>query len=611
MSAFAAIFERSNTPLEPGLLERVMDRLAHRGPDGSDVRQVDRTVLGHWHFWTTPEEVGERQPLELEGMPFVIVLDGRLDNRSDLVNELKINPVEGKCLSDAALVLYAYDRWGESCFGHLIGEFALVILDKRGGKLACARDSLGERTLFYSFKGTRLMVVSEPWAIVGAVGQGVELSESAVAHYFALEANEDGQTLFKNVYELQPACVMVVTGSSQRTWRYWQPDPSIILRGKSDEDYAEPFLSLLEESVRCRLRSTTSVGVQMSGGLDSTSLACLAARMLAQQPLTTISYVFDELLDCDERKYINEVKTHSGIRSIQILGDNLWPYKEWQKWPHNPNNPELNLYRLLVEQVYIRAQDEGLRVLLTGTYGDHLYTAGSEWIADLVKEGRLWEAGRELNILIHKKGLYQTLATGQLQSIGRSLLDLIYIGSKRLSRRQTLPVWYNPVSASLLRPDEGDMNPVFRRYGSLLGMDPTGGVAREIYYASRHSLELRSPYRDRRLVEFVLTLPAYQLKYHGYYKHILRTAMRGILPEMVRTRSTPTSLITLYFRGVEREKMLLSGCFQNTKAVWRKYVLADWLLKHWDIVLTPDKDGLEALVPWLCVSFEAWNKQLV
>ncbi len=180
------------------------------------------------------------------------------------------------------------------------------------------RDALGDRTLFYAFDGTRLVIASEPWAVAGAMQYRPELNESAVAHYFALKATEDGQTLFKNVYELLPAHVMVVNASGQRTWRYWQPDLSKRLRGKSDEEYAEQFRSLLEESVRCRMRSTTPVGVLMSGGLDSTSVACLAARMLAPQPLTTISYVFDELTDCDERQYIEAVKAQWGIRSIQI-----------------------------------------------------------------------------------------------------------------------------------------------------------------------------------------------------------------------------------------------------------------------------------------------------
>ena len=202
MSAFAVIYERSNAPVEPGALERVMERLGHRGPDGSTVLMAGHAALGHWHFWTTPEEIGEKQPLGLDGMPFQIVLDGRLDNRPELFVKLNINSAEGSRLSDAALILHAYARWGERCFEFFIGEYALVILDERRGELLCARDSLGDRTLFYSFKGTRLVVASEPWAVAGADGSDVELNEIAVAYYFALKTPEDGQTVFKNIQEL-------------------------------------------------------------------------------------------------------------------------------------------------------------------------------------------------------------------------------------------------------------------------------------------------------------------------------------------------------------------------------------------------------------------------
>ena len=206
---------------------------------------------------------------------------------------------------------------------------------------------LGDRTLFYAFHRSSLLVASEPWAVVGAGKIPGEFNESAIAHFFALRATEDGQTLFKEVYELLPAHVMIVNATGSKTRRYWQPDPNKRFLGKSDGEYAEQFRTLLEDSIRSRLRSVTPVGVLMSGGLDSTSIACLAARILAPQPVTTISYVFDELSDCDERQYIGAVVKQWGIHSIQIPCDDAWPLKDWKNWPHNSNKPEGNPYGLL------------------------------------------------------------------------------------------------------------------------------------------------------------------------------------------------------------------------------------------------------------------------
>jgi asparagine synthase (glutamine-hydrolysing) len=608
VSGFAVIYERSNTPVNPGVLERVMDRLEHRGPDGSDHCVTGHIAMGHWHFWTTPEEVGERQPLQIADLPFKIVLDGRLDNRIDLTNELNLDFTQGSSLSDAALILRAYDRWGEHCFEHFIGEYALVIFDEKRSELICARDALGDRTLFYSFKGTRVVIASEPWAVAGADDSRIELDESAIAHYFALESAADGQTLFKNIYELLPAHVMILNDTGERKWRHWQPDLSRPLRGLSDQEYAEQFLHLLEQSVRCRMRSTTPVGVLMSGGLDSTSVASLAARMIAPEALTTISYVFDELPECDERKYINAMVERWGIHSIQILCDDAWPYKDWQNWPRNPNEPEGNPYRLLKERAYEKARQTGLRVLLTGGFGDHLYDGAEDWLADLMSEGRFHTVFQEMAFYLRHAGWRWTLDEGFIQSAVRRLLNA-FPGRKHAHHKRAMPAWLSFLATGFLYPGESNHGPDLKSKGNLLGMQAAWDCSSEIYNASRYEIELRHPYRDRRLIEFILAIPAYQLYYRGLYKWILRNAMRGILPEVIRTRLYPTSIVALNNRGMERERAVRQALLKDPNANGYEYISRDWLLKHWDVPILPDMDGPAALIPWLFFAFESWYKK--
>ncbi len=605
MSAIALLYETSSSPLEPGLLERVMDRLRHRGPDGSDVIQTGHAALGHRHFWTTPEEVGERQPLELEGLPFKIVLDGRLDNRPELISKLGLDPAQANRLSDAALVLRAYAQWGADCFTHFVGEFALAILDERRGELVCARDQLGDRTLFYSLHGTRLVVASEPWAASAANDSGAGINERALASFFALQVPEDGQTLFPNVYELLPAHVMVVNATGERKWRYWRPDPTKRLRGKSDAEYAARFRALLEESVRCRLRSMTPVGVLMSGGLDSSSVASLASRMLSPTPITSISYVFDELTDCDERKYIETMIARWKVRSLQIPCDDAWPLKDWTNWPRNPNQPEPNPYRLLKERAYARAHAEGLRVLMPGAFGDELYDGEENWLADLIAEKRLKEAWLELNRHLKYAGLRRVLASSYFRRVGSRLVHAI-LGSDRSRRRQIALPWLTSFSAGQLDENPTALDPALEHKRNIISLEAAWSSSSEIFHASRHSLELRHPYRDRRLVEFALSLPAHQLYNRGYFKYILRNAMWGILPDAVLSRQGPTPLGPLFMRGMERERRVLQACVQDADAAWRKYVRADWLMERLKIALTLETDGPAAVVPWLCLSAEAW-----
>jgi asparagine synthase (glutamine-hydrolysing) len=589
------------------MFNKIMERLNHRGTNGSDVVSAGNVSMGHWHFWTTPEEVGERQPLALNGLPFKIVLDGRIDNREDLFGELSVAPTEGRSLSDAALILHAYARWGEDCFKHFVGEFALVIFDETRNELICARDQLGDRTLFYAFYDTQIVIASEPWAVAAANHVKPDLNESAIAHYFALRVPQDGQTFFNNIFELLPAHVMKCGANSRRSWRYWQPDPHKKIRYKTDEEYAERFRALLEESTRCRMRSSLPLGVLMSGGLDSASIACLAARMIAPKTLTTLSYVFDELPECDERAYIDAVKEHWKIRSIQFTGDDSWTFKDWKDWPHNPNLPESNFYRLLLENTYRRAKEEGLGVLLTGYMGDHLYVAGSDWIADLVVDGQFTKAVKELVFQIRGMGWKETVQTGHIRRIARRTVDSIRPGALRLPRRNRAPAWINPDYAdSLTNPRE--MNPVFERNRTLLGLAASRDVAYSIGNTSRHGVEFRNPYRDRRLIEFILALPAHQLYQHGFLKAILRAAMRGILPEIIRTRVARTTFESLYFRGIEREKRLFESYLNDMQAEWRKFLRADWSSKILDLAHT---DSVEGLLPFSCISYEVWKQCFV
>lgn len=612
MSAFTVIYQRSNMPVDPRIFARVMERLRHHGPDGKDILSLGSIVMGHWHFWTTPEEAGERQPVVVSGLPFTIVLDGRIDNRSAIISQLGLDAADASRLSDAVLIVRAYQHWGKTCFERLVGEFALVIFDKNKNEVICARDHLGERTLFFAFTDTQFVIASEPWAVLGAQASSPELNKSALAHLFALRVPEEGQTFFAGVHELPPAHGMSVDRSGHTLWRYWQPDPSKKIRFKTEKEYADCFLALLEESVRCRMRATTRVGVLMSGGLDSTSIACLAARMLSPQPLTTISNVYDELSECDEREYINAVQACWGTNSIQMPFDNNWTFRDWEHWPHNPNQPEGNIYRLGLEQDYKRAQAEGLRVLLTGEAGDPLYIAGEEWLADFFLEGRFYDAWRGFRTQVQTKGLRYFVYTGHLRATVRALLRRFAPWLLDLHRRRvSYPAWLSPLPKSFLKKGENEAPRELERHSMLLGPFYAYGGSHEAANAVRSGIELRYPYRDRRLVEFMIGIPAYLLHYGGLYKHILRIAMQGVLPEAVRTRKKPTFLSPLFWRGVEREKKVLQDNLYGGNHAWQEFVDASWLLNCLETLTLPEKSDRELYIAWLCVSYAKWHKSFL
>ena len=520
MSGFVLIFQRDRAPLDSALPTHILDSLTHRGPDGCDVLSSGPVTLGHQHFWVTPEEVGERQPLVDIHRQCYLVFDGRLDNRQELLQALDRDDETGRSLSDATLVLLAYEQWAEAGIARLLGPFALALYDVAHRRVICARDAVGDRTLFYYLSSKLLIVASEEQAVLAHPAVSQQINEAQLAVYFSLQEPQDtidGATFFADVSELLPAHMMVVEEDRVRTWRYWDVDPEGRIHYQDDAEYAEHFHDLLEHSVTCRLRTVSPPAVMMSGGLDSTSVAALAARQQTTR-LRTISYVFDELSQCDERWFMQAMIDQYNLDAVQILGDDAWPLSEADAWPFNPNTPEDTPYRRLAERVYQTACEAGTRTILTGVFSDHMYAGAYYWLADLVRDWRFFLAAGESAWYIGSQGAAAFIK----EQVLRCLLDLRPIAQLRSAiRPRPAPPWLTQQAQAVL--PEAALWPAsaqhVRRaiqYERVLGLRTARSASFDIFHASRSGVELRHPYRDRRLVEFMLSVPAYQL-----YRHVV------------------------------------------------------------------------------------------
>ncbi len=606
MSGFGLIFHRHGAPVAPRVINRLLGALGHRGPDGCDVYHGLSMSMGHQHFRTTPEEIGERQPLTAPPNLY-LVFDGRLDNRPALQCELGCDDARGRHLSDARLVLLAYQRWAEASFARLLGPFALTLYDAERRRVLCARDPLGGRTLFYHLTPTHLIVASEEQAILTHPAVTATLHTPRLATYFASQAPAPGTTFFEAIHELLPAHAMVIETETSRTWRYWDIDPSKTIRYRTDADYAEHFQTLLHASVACRLRARPAPAVMMSGGLDSTSIAALAAQQLRHTSpttrLSTVSFVFDEFASCDERAYMEAMIHRYQLQAAQIPGDDAWPLNHIETWPLNPNSPENDVYRHLQTRLYQQASKTSHRVLLSGEGGDQLYLGAESWLTDLLAERQFARAWRDSLLHIRYQGLIRfARRTGLHRLIGAHWL-------RRLRPKTVLP-WLTPEAKQAL-PEDDTWPPSSRmasrpkQYRSLLGLTDAHGVCVESHYASREGVDIRYPYRDRRLIEFMLAVPTHQLYDHGLYKPILRHAMDGLLPEPILNRVQPTLLYPLFVHRLTRtETKTVHQLLHHPDRIWPQYVRADWLHQA---DLDPQQPRTEAFILWLCVCLELWR----
>jgi asparagine synthase (glutamine-hydrolysing) len=615
MSAVALFYNRTNEPASQQGVEAILGALRHRGPEGCNAVARGNAALGHQHFWNTPEEIGERQPLTDPDYGISIAFDGRLDNRDALLRALRINHGLNQPVSDAALVMRCYLQWGEMCFERLLGAFAIVLIDERVQSVLLARDSLGDRTLFYFLDNSVLVAASEAAAVLAHPAVPHDVDEDTLVRLYAIDLPQAGHSMFEHVREMLPGQALIVLDQNVREFRHWQIDLTRRIRYHHENEYAEHFRDLLTDSVRNQLRSTAQPVLLMSGGYDSASLAVIAARQMAQ-PLTTVSWVFDELTDCDERPAINAINQHIGAKPVQFTADGLYPLANWQDWPHDPSWPLLNAHRALKMRAYRAAASSGARVVLTGAAGDDLFAGSAHWMGEMLRDGRIGAAGSAVARLVSESGLRGAWQNGALRLAVRSMLELVP-GMKKMLTRRAHPIekaWLTPYARNLLDQQarwaapEGAHRP--SQVETLVSDHAAFGPSAEIHYAALAGIDVRSPHRDRRLIEFMLAIPAYLLNDGQHSKAIVYRAMDGLLPETVRQTRSVGNLTPLFLRGcLEREQAALRHILAPTDAVWRRYVQPDALEAVMRDQWAAGAGTFVTLLPWFCLALECWNER--
>lgn len=609
MSGIIALTADGSAGSAERVVSAMIDRLRHRGPDGVDVASEPGIALAHLHFWTTPEEVGERQPVSDPESGHVLVFDGRIDNRGDLETALG---EPGPAVSDARLLLRAYQRWGRSCFEKLLGPYAVLIWDSRVRTLVAARDPMGDRTLFYASIPGGVAFASEEYALLAHPAVSPDLDEETLARYFAIEAPRAGATFFRAIRELPAGFLLHGSGGDVKLEPFFTPNPPDTIRYRRDEEYAEHLASVLGDAVESRLRSTTQVGVSLSGGMDSPSVAALAAERLARQGtsqrLASFSWVFDELPECDERRWIEPLVAHLGLDATYVVGDSYWPLRDPLTWPLNPSTPLSNPYRTLKQALYAAAAKRGVRTLLTGVFSDRLFVGREFWLVSCLQSGRWREAFRYLAHLVASPETRPVWRDPAIRALILELAPFLRRGFPAKSR----PAWLTPAAWDLVVGREPGLTRLpqgarERRTAQVFDQHSRLSPS-ETFFTSMIPIEVRDPFRDLRVVRLMLAFPPDQLKRGAERKLVLRNAMRSRLPCEVIDRSDLTPLDPFYRKKLfGREAATLPRLLRAPEALWRGYVEEEWLLGKSPEAFQAMPDGRALLVPFFAAAVQLWS----
>jgi asparagine synthase (glutamine-hydrolysing) len=539
---------------------------------------------------------------------WALVADVRLDERDDLASKLGLSIKDAASLSDRAMIVSAHQRWGRRAPEYLRGAFAYVLYDHSTRTLQAVRDPMGEKPL-HIYRSAGLIVLSSVIAPILAHPRIDErLDERGVACLLCAPPGERTWTLFRGVSQVAPGETWLVEDGKveRRDFGAWPPLEQLHYR--RTEHYVEDFRSLLADSMRDRLRHSRRVALSLSGGLDSTSVAATLAHLSLPSPntdLQAISYIFDDLSSCDERRYIRPVIERYGIAWHPILADGMWSLRPDPPLPAHPHHVEIDPVSHLTDAVRRMAFSVGCDTLVTGSFGDALFDGGRFWLADLLAAGR-WSHAFSV---ARRPGV--RLAASSVWTYGlRPLVPRPMLRTLRgLLRRPLLQLHpgLSPELADLLGQEPIDLAtygappPVPARRAArtrdLLLRASTGYDAAQRHVLEPLGLEAVDPFFDRRLVTFALRVPADVLAKPPWTKRVLRLAMADRLPETVRLRPGKTNLLPLVQRGLldrqaSRAKELASA---------RESIAAGLLRQQW-------LDQRAALDPhWFARGWREWR----
>jgi asparagine synthase (glutamine-hydrolysing) len=539
MSGIVGLYHADGAPVDGDLLARMTQAVAFRGPNHQQTWSEYRVGFGHTLFKTTWQSEHEQQPRHLDGV--CIVADARLDGRDELIE--RVQSLSGRIapghLSDSELILRAYRIWGDDCVLHLIGDFAFAIWDLRVSRLFCARDHFGIKPFYYTYKSGCFAFSNTLNCLRLHPQISDELNELAVADFLLFEQNQEtNTTTFADVQKLPPAHVLTVSGDGGlKVRRYWTLPTESRYRYARSAHYIDRFAELFEQAVHDRTR-TDKMSVLMSGGLDSSSVVATAKRLAQDrsEPLQIHAHtaVYDRLMPDRERHYSGLVARHLDIPIHYLAADDYQLFDRWERPDFPRPEPTPGILELLERDIFAQAASTA-PVAFSGDGGDAVLCPPHGYLAALLKRGRF---GTVLRSGLH---LWQT--TRRFPRIG-----LRFMLQQTLRPRiaaLSYPEWLNPDLERRLQlherwrhlqdimVDERSDHP--RREACAFLRQPYWSYWFEMQDpgATREALEIRYPFFDVRLVDFMLGIPPIPWCVE---KNILRVTMEGRLPEEVRLR---------------------------------------------------------------------------
>ena len=551
--------ENNRSRNSEAVLHRMCERMKHRGPDSEGLWTDETVALGMRRLSIIDLHTGE-QPVYSEDRSIVVVMNGELYNFREVRSDLEKRGHKFETQTDTEILPHLYEEYGDAMLEHINGMFAFALWDKRKQKLLIARDKFGEKPLYYGVFDNKLVFASEPKVLLVNPAVKAEINLDALRSYLSFDYVPAPHSIYKGISKLPAAHFLTVEKGEIKTRRYWnlswQKGRKANASGNAPtlESSAAELRELLADAVRMRLVSDVPLGILLSGGVDSSTVAAFAAQFSTEK-VKTFSIGFEED-SFDESKFARQVADHLNTEhyeeklSVEKAADLITEIGTWLDEPMSDGSliPTLLLSRFVKKHV---------TVALGGDGGDEIFAGYPMYYAHKVADiyGKIPRVLRNnliepivKNLPVSSKNLSFDYKAKRF--VAASKYDLVtrhhsFFGSFSIDEQQNL------LSKDVLAQTSSD---IYKDAKELLKICDAKSEIEQMqfldlnYYMAEDiltkvdrasmavSLEVRAPFLDPRIAEFAAKIPLeYKLK-GSQGKHILKKAMENMLPKNILHR---------------------------------------------------------------------------
>ncbi|MBL7742917.1 MAG: asparagine synthase (glutamine-hydrolyzing) [Chitinophagaceae bacterium] len=543
MCGIAGIIQADPFSFSKEQLKQMTGSLIHRGPDGENLWQnpVGNVLLGHRRLSVIDLSEAASQPLHLLDR-YTIIHNGEIYNYIELKEYLQKKGYSFRTNSDTEVILAAYDHYYDECIEHFDGMFAFAIWDEEEQELFAARDRFGEKPFYYSINEKGFVFASEMKALWAA---GIERKPNLqmLFNFITIGYTDNPQrpeeTFFENIFKLPAASRLYYTPSTKELTieKYWDIDLSVQHKLIADNEAADQFRHLFSVSVKRRLRSDVSIGTSLSGGLDSSSVVAEAVSLLTHNsPLTSFTAIFPGF-EKDESAFASRIAGDFNLQqqTVEISVNDF--LNDWEKFLYYQEEPFGSASAYAQYKVYELAKQYNVKVLLDGQGADETlagYNKYYKWFWQELFQNRKLGGSKELKAAsalgIQEKFTYKNVIAALFPDIASVILERQYLANavrqedltRDFIRLQSKEAYYStPATFSL--------------NGALYFNTCVHGLEELLRLADRNSMahgrEVRLPFLNHDLVEFIFSLPAHLKIRNGWTKWLLRQSMKDRLPQ--------------------------------------------------------------------------------